>query len=312
MMEVIARQLRLVTLITVGWCLQAQAQPTDFSLPPLPDFSGSNANGQTGSVAPIPASPVAPNAGAQKTTAMPEATDAPVAIPELANLPTPAPPALGATEIPASPTVATATATEPASTAPALPEAPALPPVMAESSDRVADDATGPIASTAPAPLSVGAPPATLPGLSLPLPPSSVGAAPASAPATASTTLPEVDVEGPAKFKMGGRTWNTTLAPSYQPKTTSFNYRRQVLPDAIYRKQYDRDNNHLPRQVTRDDYTRILIERVAKNDINGTRALLNEGLSVNTTDSAGQTLLAVARRFGARDTERLLIARGAS
>lgn len=124
--------------------------------------------------------------------------------------------------------------------------------------------------------------------------------------------VPEVDVEAPPKFKMGGRTWTTKLAPAIVPMNTSFNYRRQVLPDAIYRTQYDRENRHLPTRVTREDYTRILIERVAANDINGTRALLNEGLSVNTTDGYGQTLLAVARRTGARDTERLLIARGAS
>ena len=308
-MEVIARQLRLVTLITVGWCLQAQAQPTDFSLPPLPDISAANPNGSIGSAPPIPSRPIAPNVGAQKVTVVPEATEMPVAIPELADLPIPAAPTpVGATATVGTKTDATATEAKTTETS----EAPALP-AVAEATDNVAGEVAAPVLSATPPSLTVSAPPSTLPGLSLPVPPAGVGAAPANAPvAIASTTLPEVDVQGPPKFKMGGRTWTSKLAPSYQPKITNFNYRRQVLPDAIYRKSYDRDNSHLPRQVTRDDYARLLVERVASNDINATRALLNEGLSVNTTDDAGQTLLAVARRYGATDTERLLIARGAS
>lgn len=298
-MKVIARQLRLVTLITVGWCLQAQAQPTDFSLPPLPG-SFPTANGSTGAAPPLPSTPIAPNAGAQKTTAtISEAADAPAApdaIPELANLP-----------IPAAPAAVGATAeTQPAATADAAAVIPAPPlPPMAEAADTVTGEATAPPALPAAPPLTVAAPPNSLPGFALP-------SAPATNPMETATALPEVSVDAPPAFKMGGRTWTSKLAPAIVPKNTSFNYRRQVLPDAIYRTQYDRENRHLPTRVTRDDYARYLADRVAANDINGTRALLNEGLSVNTTDGSGQSLLTIARRFGARDTERLLIARGAS
>lgn len=59
-------------------------------------------------------------------------------------------------------------------------------------------------------------------------------------------------------------------------------------------------------------YVRQLFANVAANNIHGTRALLNTGIPVSTTDEAGQSLLSVARRYGARDTERLLIARGAN
>lgn len=321
MMEVIARQLRLVTLLTVGWCLQAQAQPTDLSLPPLPG-SFPSANGDTGAAPPLPATPFAPNAGAKKDSAaiVSEAADAPAAFPELSSLPIPsAPPAIGGTTEPgatAATTAPTETTAAPATEASALPAAPALPSVEAESTDMVEGEGTNTAPSLPPAPvMTVAAPPNTLPGLDLPTPP---GSSSTSAPVTntdtltTAATLPEVDVQAPPKLKMGGRTWTSKLAPAIVPKNTRFNYRRQVLPDAIYRAQYDRANSHLPTRVTREDYARYLVERVAANDINGTRALLNEGLSVNTTDGYGQSLLAVARRYGARDTERLLIARGAS
>lgn len=302
MMKVIARLLRLVTLITVGWGLQAQAQPTDFSLPPLPNMATSNPNGLTGSMPPLPNSPIAPNAGAQKTTATPsEVADqpAPVAIPELANLPTPVDPNAPTT---------TATETTPTTTAGVTP-AP-LPPVASEGTDMVAGESTPDAPASAAPPINVSAPPMSLPGLSFPTAPPSGSTQTASTQSPMTTSLPEVSVDAPAAPR--ARTWKTTLAPAVIPPKTNFNYRRQILPDAIYRKQYDRENAHLPLQVTREDYAQLLIQRVAANDINGTRALLNEGLSVNTTDGSGQSLLGVARSSGARDTERLLIARGAS
>ena len=147
-------------------------------------------------------------------------------------------------------------------------------------------------------------PPTTLPGLTFPTAPQNLSM-------NSPTALPEVAVDAPPPAPKV-RTWKTKLAPVQQASTRGYNYRRQVLPDGIYRKQYDRENQHLPTQVTREDYAQLLIQRVALNDINGTRALLNEGLSVNTIDSYGQSLLSVARRYGAHDTERLLIARGAS
>src|SRR6187399_52367 len=113
-MKVIARQLRLVTLFSVGWCLQAQAQPTDFSLPPLSIRPIAN-SGPINS--PMPTQPLPPNAGG-KNFAVPgqsevvEKQDAPVpaAIPELANLPTPVAAPVAASE-PAAATATPATET---------------------------------------------------------------------------------------------------------------------------------------------------------------------------------------------------------
>jgi len=108
------------------------------------------------------------------------------------------------------------------------------------------------------------------------------------------------------------RTWKTTLAPAVRPVRTNFNFRRQILPNEIYRSSYDKENRHLPTARTREYYVQLLIGSVARNDLNGTRALLNTGISVNTTDASGVSLLSIARQYGARDTERLLIARGAN
>ena len=55
----------------------------------------------------------------------------------------------------------------------------------------------------------------------------------------------------------------------------------------------------------------MLFSVVAKNDINGTRALLNAGTGVDVTNSYGETPLQVAKRNGARDVAELLVARGA-
>lgn len=160
--------------------------------------------------------------------------------------------------------------------------------------------------------LNVAGPPLSLPGLSnFPTAPGQAANALPSGTGTTPTMLSEVDVEAPPPAPKT-RTWETRLAPAVIPPKMNFNYRRQVLPDAIYRTSYDRENQHLPTRVTREDYAQLLVQRVAANDINGTRALLNEGLSVNTIDGSGQSLLSVARRSGAHDTERLLIARGAS
>lgn len=307
MVKVFARQLRLVTLITVGWGLQAQAQPTDFSLPPLPNMATTNSSGLTGSMAPLPSSPIAPNAGAKKTVSSPsEVADqpAPMAIPELANLPTPTDPAAATTGTTNS--TNTADATPPSNVS--LPPAP---PTINESADMVAgDNNTGATVIGAPA-LNVAGPKLSLPGLSnFPEAPGKAANTLPAGTGSTPTMLSEVDVEAPAAPKT--RTWETKLAPAIIPPKTNFNYRRQVLPDMIYRTSYDRENQHLPTRVTREDYAQLLVQRVAANDINGTRALLNEGLSVNTLDGYGQSLLSVARRSGAHDTERLLIARGAS
>lgn len=124
----------------------------------------------------------------------------------------------------------------------------------------------------------------------------------------AAVSLPEINVEQ-AKPKV--QSWQTKLAPSIIPPQTNFNYKRVQLPESIYATQYSKDNSHLPIRVTREDYQALLFSVVAKNDIDGTRALLNAGTGLEVTNSYGETPLAVAKRSGATEVAELLVARGA-
>jgi hypothetical protein len=257
--------------------MQAYAQPTDFSsnLPPLPPIPGASVLAPPGASATPSSIPPKQVSSAQTP---PVAEEIPNAIPELSELPTPAAP--GAKPAPAPTSTANSVFTPAGETPLALPT---------------------PITSATP-------PPLPLPGIgttaaqraSLPIgSPSILGA----------TALPMVDVQashGPAP-----KTWKTTLAPSIIPPKTNFNYRRQILPDAIYQPAYSRENRHLPIVVTMNDYTSQFLAAVARNDVNGTRALLNAGVNVNVTTSSGETAMGLAQRVGARDTARLLAARGA-
>lgn len=108
------------------------------------------------------------------------------------------------------------------------------------------------------------------------------------------------------------RTWHAKLKPVVKPRSISFNYRRQLLPGTIYKPSYDAENRHLPTAVTGEDYDRWFLESVANNDINATRALLDRGRDANMVNAEGDTVLVMALRYGAYDTARLLLARGAN
>lgn len=319
MNKVFARQLRLVTLLTVGLCGHALAQTPDFSLPPLPPGMPT-----AGTASPIPDSGTLADPGEKqsKTANNVALANAPTpdAIPELAGLPTPAPDSVGE-NTPADAVTAEADST-PLTTPTATPAAPAAVDAANSIADPVTASATPP-PSIAPGSIAtnLAPPPTTLPGLNLPLPGSedatnaapTVAAAPAASVVNAAAMHSADNAPLPTpQLPPAGVTWKTTLAPSVVPPQTRFNYKRQILPDAVYKKEYDQENRHLPTAVTREDYTLQLFQRVAANDVDGTRALLNTGLSPRTIDGWGQSLLAVARRNGAQDTERLLLARGAN
>lgn len=101
------------------------------------------------------------------------------------------------------------------------------------------------------------------------------------------------------------------LKPTLQPVRHAYNYQRVVLPPSIYKREYGPENRHLPQATTREDYDRQLFGVVAANDVNSTRAFLDLGKNVNLENATGETLLMTAVRYGAVDTMRLLLARGA-
>lgn len=115
------------------------------------------------------------------------------------------------------------------------------------------------------------------------------------------------DLEGRAQPK----SWQTKLIPQVSPVKTDFNYKRQILPLQISRTEYSKDNRHLPPRMMREDYVTLLFTSVAKNDLEGARALLNAGTSLSATNRYGETPLQFARRLGASNVAALLEARGA-
>lgn len=125
------------------------------------------------------------------------------------------------------------------------------------------------------------------------------------------TPLPVAQKPKQEAKKQPAITWTTTLAPSIVPPRLGYNYRRFVLPSEIYSRAYTIENQHLPMAQTREDYGRWFLQSVARNDIDAARAFLNSGVPVDTANENGETALALAERYGAEDTARLLIARGA-
>jgi hypothetical protein len=124
------------------------------------------------------------------------------------------------------------------------------------------------------------------------------------------TALPEVNVNAEPEVVDKTKSWETVLAPSIIPVETSFNYRRQLLPSTIYRTEYEEQNLHLPKAVSRQDYEGLLFTSVINNDVETARALLNAGTNINAVNGNGETPLAAAHQAGAVAAERLLMARG--
>ncbi len=91
-----------------------------------------------------------------------------------------------------------------------------------------------------------------------------------------------------------------------------YNYKRQYLPPQIYRTEYDRENKHLPRARSIDDYERAVFVAAQKNDTNGLRALKRQIGTLQLRSDSGDTPLMVAAHAGALDAAFLLIAHGAN
>lgn len=260
-----------------------------------------------------------------------------------AQTPTLSPPALP--PLSGLPTLATAPQPDAAPSASALPtpQVPALPPIPGLGGNKptttAAPDLTSPLADLPP-PLPESsdivkemnlptAPAATepatdrglatvdaMPALALPVPPPSNGDAilpptPSLPKSATSVTAPLIPPVAVVEEKPKIITWQTKLAPTVVIPQTNFNYRRQILPPTISRVSYDRENQHLPPAVMREDYAGLLFLSVSRNDVETTRTILNAGNYLNATNQSGETPLALANRVGARNVAALLVARGA-
>lgn len=274
------KRLGLVTLLCVGCCLSAFAQTSPEALPALPGLPA---------LPLVPSAPVAasPSADPAKVTATPATSSALPPLPETKAAAEKAPAVTGSKTPPRN-TLADLPAPQPEVAAapaaiPALPSVPDLPvPSQPEAAPPIP-------AETLPETAAMAVPP--MPGAE-----------------ETATSIPEIKV---VREKAEKKSWQTTLATTVVIPKTNFNYRREQLPEVIYRTRYSRENDHLPRRITREDYANLLFHSVARNDVNATRALLNAGTSLNVTTPYGETPLMLARRSGAVEVAQLLEARGA-
>jgi len=89
------------------------------------------------------------------------------------------------------------------------------------------------------------------------------------------------------------------------------NYKTQIFPSKIYKKRYNPRNRHLPKARTIQDFDRYIFSASASDNINGLRALLDEGINPNTKNASGNTPLMAAALTGSLNTARLLLIKGA-
>ena len=261
--------------------MQAFAQSTPPSLPSLPALPG----------VPQPA-------------ASPPAISMP-ALPSVPQTLTPASPSAAVAPLPG--TANAGTATKGSETPPTTTDLPdyATPP---EPADTTALPTPTPVAGGLP-PLG-GLPPIS--GIEIPGAPPAASTALVPSPSELfgdgnALTIPEIRV---VREKAPLKTWQTKLAPAIIPPKTNFIYKRELLPEAIYRSAYGKENRHLPARATREQYEWLMFTSIAKNDVETTRSLLNAGTSLKAINMYGETPLMFAERTGARDVAALIQARG--
>ena len=183
-----------------------------------------------------------------------------------------------------------------------------------------------PLAESVPPPLAINQPydvvppPLTLPGapdaLALPLSGGGDSASALPYPPALGTldalAIPSDSASKPEKKEAKIPSWKQPLKPSVTPVETSHDYRRVTLPSTIYRDSYDPTNRQLPTAQTNALYDHYFLLAVARDDLDGIRAMLANGYrDVNLFNDEGDTALIVAIRHNAIAAARLLIARGA-
>lgn len=86
---------------------------------------------------------------------------------------------------------------------------------------------------------------------------------------------------------------------------------RYVLPAAINKDTYSKENSHLPPKRTEAHLVKSMHLKAAQGDMNAVRALLDHGVDVDIPDRNRNTALILAANSGQFATVQLLLARGA-
>jgi|GEM_PF-6138417 ankyrin repeat protein len=77
---------------------------------------------------------------------------------------------------------------------------------------------------------------------------------------------------------------NRALVDSVRTRTPP-NYRGAPLPEVIRKGEYGENNQHLPKTIVHDEYSRLLFIAVMQENIGAIKALLAKGANVNSLDS---------------------------
>jgi len=89
------------------------------------------------------------------------------------------------------------------------------------------------------------------------------------------------------------------------------NYRRETMPEAIYKKQYEEGNQHLPKVVYESDYDGLLFGCIESGDSDALRSVIIQGRSLEVRNRDGDTPLLYATLIGNVDAARILLEHGA-
>ncbi len=94
-------------------------------------------------------------------------------------------------------------------------------------------------------------------------------------------------------------------------KQAPFNYKVVRMPAPLAVREQTKNNRHLPVARYESDMDHSVYVAAAHDDVNGLRALLNNGRRLDMKNQMGDTPLITAIRANSMKTARLLVARGA-
>lgn len=99
--------------------------------------------------------------------------------------------------------------------------------------------------------------------------------------------LPPLPVEDEPKKKVVRRA----------PPKPAYNYKSQILPPSIYKKEYSTLNRHLPKAVAKEDLLAKMTIVIARGDLNAVKALRDFGVPIQGVLPSGDTALTLATRY---------------
>jgi hypothetical protein len=89
-------------------------------------------------------------------------------------------------------------------------------------------------------------------------------------------------------------------------------FHTQHLPDTIYKDSYvNRDNSYLPTTLRWSQLNSEMLKAARSGDLQGMRALAKRGISIDTKNQFGDSLLSIAARHGQTHIVHWLVVRGA-